>query len=101
MNIKFSYLYRDAGNYKNYNNIIFSNPINISVEQLENCIRNSLIEGLWFDAINWRLPDLHFEEYEWNTELDHNWHEFHLLKETTEDPTTETTIESFLKSIRK
>ncbi len=101
MNIKFSYLYRDAGNYKNYNNIIFSNPNNISVEQLENSIRNSLIEGLWFDAINWRIPDLYFKEYEWNNELDHCWHEFGQLKETTEKPTTETTIDMFLTSILK
>ena len=101
MNIKFSYLYRDAGNYKNYNNIIFSNPNNISVDQLENSIRNSLIEGLWFDAINWRIPNLQFKEYEWNIEFDHCWHEFDLLKETTEKPTSEMTIDMFLISILK
>jgi hypothetical protein len=34
-NIKFNYLYRDGGNYKNYSSVIFRNPTNTDLAELE------------------------------------------------------------------
>ena len=68
MNIKFSYMYRDYGNYKNHMDIIFSNPTNTAKEDIENCVKQHLIDGEWFYAKEWNVPDMHFDD--WNSELD-------------------------------
>ncbi len=101
MNIKFSYLYRDGGNYKNYNEVIFDNPNGRSKEEIETVVRNSLIDTIWFVANNWNLPDMHFQEYPWNSEIDHEWHEFDCLEETSELSTEKISIEDFISLIQK
>lgn len=50
MNIKLSYLYRDASNYKQFNEIVFPNPNQISLEDILTIIKCKLIEGTWFIA---------------------------------------------------
>ncbi len=81
-NIKFSYLYRDAGNYKNYGQVIFANPNNLSLEQVTELIKSKLIDGQWFYAKEWGMPDLHFDR--WDEELDHGFHEFEGVEFTEE-----------------
>ena len=100
MNIKFSYLYRDGANYKNFNEVIFDNPSNRSREEIETVIRNSLIDETWFVADKWNLKNMHFQEFSWNSEIDHEWHEFDCLEETTEQSTEKKSIEDFLKLIQ-
>ncbi len=73
-NIKFSYLYRDGGNNKNYGFLIFSNPDDIDLLEFENIIKSKLIDGIWFYVNEWKLPDLNFKQ--WDDEIDHIWHEF-------------------------
>jgi hypothetical protein len=77
-NIKFSYLYRDGGNNKNHNSIIFDNPDNIEVSVLEKLIKSNLIDGMWFYVNEWKLPDLHFKT--WCERIDHGWHEFESIE---------------------
>jgi hypothetical protein len=80
-NIKFSYLYRDSGNY-NYGYAVFANPENIGLEQIEELIRSKLIYGEWFYANEWQLPDLftsYFDPY-----TDPTWHEFESVGYTDE-----------------
>lgn len=79
-NIKFSYLYRDSGNYKNYGYVVFANPENISLEQLEELIRSKLIYGEWLYANEWQLPDLFFDNFDPYT--DPTWHEFESVEYT-------------------
>ncbi|MEO7211667.1 hypothetical protein [Mucilaginibacter sp.] len=81
-NIKFNYLYRDAGNYKNYGSVVFANPDNISLLDLEIFIRANLIEEQWFYNHLWHVPDLHFGT--WDNELDHTYHEFESIEYTDE-----------------
>jgi hypothetical protein len=74
LNVKFSYLYRDSSNYKNYGSVVFATPESINLEQLEKLIRSKLISGEWFYANEWKLPDLftgYFDSY-----TDPTWHEF-------------------------
>ena len=98
MNIRFSYLYRDFSNYKKFNEIVFLNPTNKSSEEISNFIKCHLIEGKWFYASEWNVPDLHFDN--WNSEDDHFLHEFHSVDETYEQPANNNTIEEFFTTIK-
>ncbi|RZK17481.1 MAG: hypothetical protein EOO43_13455 [Flavobacterium sp.] len=96
MNIKFSYLYRDAGNYKQHNEEVFSNTYGLSIDEIDKRITLQLIEGEYFSATKWGLPDMHFED--WDQELDLPFHEF-LNIELTIESTTQSDIVDFLQKI--
>ena len=40
INLKFHYLYRDAGNYKQFGSVVLSNPTNLSPETASNFIKS-------------------------------------------------------------
>lgn len=101
MNILFCYKYRDGANYKQCNEIVFSNPLKRSIKEIELIIKEKLIDGLWFVADDWDIPNQFFEEYMWNNEVDHNWHEFDGIKNTEEHVTENNTIEDLIQSIKK
>jgi len=82
MNILFEYLYRDAGNNKNWGSVIFSNREGLSVEELTLKIRSGLIDGEFFEVDKLGVPPLYFDRYD--PELDHGWHEFFGIEETGE-----------------
>ena len=82
MNIKLTYLYRNGANYKQYHSIVFPNPAAISAKEIQTTITNHLIDQSWFIAKEWNLPDLHFKEYPWDNEIDHECHEFASVEET-------------------
>jgi hypothetical protein len=82
MNIRMEYLYRDAGNYKNWGEVVLSNPTNLPLQRVEKMLIDALFEGLYFIADSAGLPDLHFTEC--NAALDHDWYEWHGLAETKE-----------------
>ncbi len=96
MNIKFSYLYRDGANYKNYNQIIFSNPNSINLLEIEKLIREKLIDGKWFYCKEWNVPDIHFKEFSYDSEIDVDWHEFEAIEETNEKASEQNCIDDFL-----
>lgn len=99
MNIRFSYLYRDAGNFKNWGEIIFSNPHNVPLENLSAQVKLALLDEMYFDAFAVGVPDRFFDDYD--EELDHDWHEFECL-EQVDSPATdrqERTIETFLSKL--
>lgn len=85
MNIRMEYLYRDAGNYKNWGEVVFSNAASMPIGHIEKLVVEALFERLYFVARSAGLPDLHFTDRK--VELDHDWHEFHGLAETDEPPT--------------
>jgi hypothetical protein len=85
MNIEFSYLYRDAGNFKNFGTVVFANKNQTSLEKLNEMIKQRLIDGMYFDAFNASVPSLFFDDYD--EELDHDWHEFECLSEVATMPT--------------
>lgn len=82
MNVCFNYLYRDAGNFKNWSEVIFTNKTDTELNLLELQIRNFLIDGEFFVAEEVDLKKLYFPKY--IKKLDHDWHEFHSI-ETTEE----------------
>lgn len=96
MNIKFSYLYRDVANYKQWHEEVYSNQYNFPIEEIDEFIRNCLIDGEWFYVNEWKLKDLHV--YLWDNEIDHTWHEFDSVTET-EELATKNEIADFLLNI--
>lgn len=101
MNILFCYKYRDGANYKQYNEIVFSNPLKREVKEIELIISEKLIDGLWFVADDWNIPNQFFKDYMWDNEIDHLWHEFDEIKETEEVVTEKNTIEDFIRLVKK
>ena len=99
MNVAFSYLYRDASNYKQFNEIVFSNPRQIPLEKIDSFIRANLISGCWFVAKDWNLPDLHFKEYPWDSDIDHGWHEFEFVEEMQKLESEAVFIDELLQQI--
>lgn len=96
-NILFSYMYRDSANYKNHGEVVFANPNNMKISEISMEIEDKLMDGEWFHAHRWHLPDLHFEK--WDSEIDHDFHEFKEVEETEELVTDRRTIDEFLNSI--
>ena len=88
MNIRFEYLYRDAGNFKSWGELVFFNPHNINVNLVKVLAENVLIDQAYFVASKADIPDLHFKEY--NVQLDHGWHELHIFVPTEKRPMTHT-----------
>lgn len=74
MNVVLEYLYRDAGNYKNWQEVIFTNKAKIPLSKLNEDIKSRLIDGLYFSAEALQLPTAYFDNVD--AELDHNWHEY-------------------------
>lgn len=79
MNIEFSYLYRDAGNFKQFGSVIFRNKECLTPEAITSMIKSLLIDKLFFDPLLSKVPTLFFDDID--EELDHDWHEFENVKE--------------------
>ena len=82
MNVKFNYLYRDAGNYKQYGSVIFAAPNQIDLADTDRKIRDVLIDREFFVAGKVSVPDL--RNLPWDDEIDHSWHEYEGLEFTNE-----------------
>jgi len=98
-NIKFSYLYRDGANYKNFGEIVFENPDNIDLTELETIVRSKLIDETWFYANKWLVPDLHMAI--WNDEIDHTFHEFEYVSSTKESVNSQISLSKFMATLSK
>lgn len=83
-NIKFSYLYRDSGNYKYWGAVVFAYSGAYSLVELEAMLRAKLIDGTWFYADAWGLPELFPPCCDFRTEP--TWHEFAALNYTAVPP---------------
>lgn len=101
MNIKLLYLYRDAGNYKNFGEVVFGNAARLPVELVYSVVRRHLIEESWFAADRWGLPDLHFKEYGWDSALDHGWHELEGIEATDDVATGGEDVAVFLERVKR
>ena len=97
MNIKFCYLYRDAGNYKLFDFIVFSNRRGYTITQIEQKLRSLLISETYFFPEQWNIPRLKFDNFD--PELDHGWHELEEVDYTEEPTTSAQDINEFLESV--
>jgi hypothetical protein len=98
-NLKFSYRYKDFTNYRKVNEVIFLNPTNKPVSEVQKIIKNYLIDSKWFYATEWEVPDLHFDN--WDSEADHFLHEFLSIEETMEHSYNHITIDDFIEIVKE
>ena len=82
-NVRFAYMYRDASNYKQHGEAIFSNEKQLPVDEIEKQIRSFLNDGEFFIARQIHLEERFFDAL---YDDDHSWHEF-VRVEATDDPT--------------
>ena len=80
-NIRFRYLYRDASNYKQHGEAVFSNRDKLSLMKIEKRVQASLHDGEFFIARQVCLEEFFFDSL---YEDDHPWHEFGFVEATTD-----------------
>lgn len=80
MNISFDYLYRDAGNNKLYNSVIYKNEHNFPLIFLRRAIEACFYLRVYFVPETLNIPRLKFRNDD--PDLDHLWHEFDSISET-------------------
>lgn len=100
MNVRFEYLYRDAGNFKRWGEVVFSNANNVDADSLTAIAEEALrMDHLYFVASEVDVPDLHFADY--IEVLDHGWHEIHAFHFTDDAPNDAQTrdFEMFAESL--
>lgn len=97
-NIKFSFLYRDAANYKTWGEVVFANPQNLTKEEVQQSIMNSCNPDGCFDPGPWGLPNIRTLPYD--PELDHDFYEFESVEETGESPTVARSLAAFLDVVK-
>ncbi len=97
-NIQFSFLYRDAANYKTFAAIVFANPENIPLEDIKKTILTSCNVNQNFDPLPWSLPNIRTQPYD--PELDHDWYEFSDVLETDHEPNDVRTLSEFLEIVK-
>ena len=100
-NIRFVYMYRDAGNYKQHGEVILSNETLLTDEDVDTQIRSLLSDGLFFIARQVQVEERFFDVV---SEDDHPWHEYVSVEATTDptfDPVPEQKrdISTFLKEL--
>lgn len=88
-NIEFEYLYRDAANYKFFDRVVLEgSDLGLDVEQASRRMSACLLDGQNFVADQLYLEELFpVGRYEFPTQDDHCYHEFHALSETDAAPT--------------
>lgn len=91
MNTKFSYLYRDAWNYKKFHSLIL--PGVVSLEKIEPFLR----DHTFFIPSEVGLPDFQEEVFK---SYDHIWHEIEAIELTAAQPTITTEASSLLDNFR-
>ena len=98
MNVKFNYLYRDAGNYKSWGLVIFRNPEELSINEIEQRLRQSFFQHDLFIAGQIGIPEVFLYGAADATEDDISFHEFDSV-ELTDDTSNDQgnrTIRDFL-----
>lgn len=92
MNTKFVYLYRDACNYKTFEEVVIQGPL-----RLED-IKPFLRDGQFFIPSEVGLHDLQDEVF---TTDDHIWHEINEIRNTEEQPTIELDASILINNFKK
>ena len=84
--VKFVYLYRDGSNYKNWGEIVFSNPELLVPRDIEVALRGEFLEDGLFIAHQVRIPEIFLSFGDSLTVDDHCFHEFSGTEATSLQP---------------
>lgn len=101
-NITFSYLYRDAGNYKKRNSVVFTNPEGLTLDSIAQALQNSFLQDGLFIAHQVRLPEIFLSTEGEASSDDHCFHEFDSVELSPKAPNDryERTIGQFLLEVK-
>ena len=83
-NVRFDYLYRDAGNYKKWGAVIFSNSNEYTLGAAHDLLMAAFSPDGLFAAEQIRIPELFSYSKGNATSDDHCFHEFNSIAHTTE-----------------
>lgn len=101
MNIELEYLYRDCGNFKNFGKVVFANIRNFGAKEVHDKVLSLVVPEPFIKASELGLPNLYFQDFPYDPELDHELHEYYRVCET-EKPTNDAAnrdIEDLLSEI--
>ncbi len=96
-NVMFSFVYRDAGNFKQYGVVVFANPDQLPLLSADVAIRRVLIDGQFFVPSEWSIPLVNV--FAFDPDLDHSWYEFLKLSSTDAPCTDDRTLQQFVASL--
>ncbi len=101
-NVKFVYLYRDGANYKVWNDVVFENPYNTSLDEIERILSSSFSPDKLFIANQISIPEQFLFLNGSFTKYDHCYHEFDYVEICEELPTDilHRSIVNFLKDVK-
>ncbi len=101
MNILFEYLYRDGANYKEWGNIVFSNPEQLPVVEIDKRLRQAFEPDSLFIADQVDVPEVFLFRDGDLTANDHCYHEYDHV-EVSDKPVTDVydrTVNEFLLQV--
>jgi len=100
-NIRFSYLYRDGSNYKAWGEVIFSNPENLIISEIETRLLNAFLPDKLFIANQISISEKFLFLGGDFTHNDHCYHEFDCIEVCEEGPTDalERSVNDFLQDV--
>lgn len=88
--IRFNYLYRYSGNWKKFGSKLFSNPDQLRADQIEQAIRQNLIDQEYFYPEQVGIKKFKFHRYL----DDHSWYEFESIEMLNETDPPKKELES-------
>jgi hypothetical protein len=100
-NIKFNYLYRDGANYKSWGDVVFTNPDQLSVNEVEKRLVSVFLPDKLFVASQISIPEKFLFLERKFTKNDHCYHEFDSVELCQENSTDSLnrSITDFLKEV--
>jgi hypothetical protein len=100
-NTKFNYLYRDGANYKSWGVVIFTNPEQSTLEEIETRLISAFLPDKLFVASQVSIPEKYLFSDGKFTKYDHCYHEFDSV-EMCEEGSTDSlgrSITDFLRDV--
>ncbi|MCO5184171.1 MAG: hypothetical protein M9928_08000 [Anaerolineae bacterium] len=99
--MKFNYLYRDAGNYKSWGELIFSNPDELNLEEVDRLLRLAFDQEIIFIAHQIDVPELFLYAKDDLNDDDHCFHEYDSveLAEVADSRLDSRSIKQFLQQV--
>ena len=76
MNVAFEYRYRDLGNFKNHNSVVFANRLGLPAEKISNTLLELTGADNLFFASDHGLPEMFFKDFPYDPDLDWEMHEY-------------------------
>jgi hypothetical protein len=97
-NIEFVYSYTDSNRAKTTGEIIFPNPDNMPLGEIEYQLKSRLIQLEYFYHSDFMVPSL-FGEYA-DLNVNPAWHTFVSVGSTDKEPTDKRTISDFISNLK-